>query len=376
MNRTSARPLALVYVAVVVYASLYPFSDWRDQGIAPWAFLLTAMSRYWTTFDIVANVLGYFPLGVLLALSVLRGGQAGRTRMQALATAVLLGGALSMLLESAQSYLPERVPSNLDFALNLLGTFLGASLACGLDHLGLTGRWSQFRDRWFLPDSHGALVLLALWPVALLFPAAVPMGLGRVLERLESALADWLQDTPFLNWIPVREVELQPLVPGVEMLCVALGLLAPCLLVYCVVAPVLRRVALALMLAATGIAASALSAALSYGPTHAWAWLNLPAQAGLALSLAASLMLAAVPVRLCRALLLILLTMHLALVNQAPESAYFAQTLQAWEQGQFIRFHGLAQWLGWLWPFASMGYLLGRVWRRDRLESTTFPRNG
>jgi hypothetical protein len=39
MHKTSAWPLALVYAALMVYASLYPFDGWRDQGIAPWAFL-------------------------------------------------------------------------------------------------------------------------------------------------------------------------------------------------------------------------------------------------------------------------------------------------------------------------------------------------
>ena len=34
------------------------------------------------------------------------------------------------------------------------------------------------------------------------------------------------------------------------------------------------------------------------------------------------------------------------------------KTLQNWEQGQFIRFHGLIQWLGWLWPFALLVYLM------------------
>jgi hypothetical protein len=40
------------------------------------------------------------------------------------------------------------------------------------------------------------------------------------------------------------------------------------------------------------------------------------------------------------------------------------QTLQAWEQGRFIRFYGLAQWLGWLWPFAVLGWLLARLLAR------------
>jgi hypothetical protein len=35
--------------------------------------------------------------------------------------------------------------------------------------------------------------------------------------------------------------------------------------------------------------------------------------------------------------------------------------LQTWEQGRFIRFHGVAQWLGWLWPFAVLGVALART---------------
>ena len=70
--------------------------------------------------------------------------------------------------------------------------------------------------------------------------------------------------------------------------------------------------------------------------------------------------------RLCAALLLMALVVHLSLLNQAPESAYFAQTLANWEQGRFIRFHGLAQWVGWLWPFATLGYVLAALSRRPR----------
>jgi hypothetical protein len=57
--------------------------------------------------------------------------------------------------------------------------------------------------------------------------------------------------------------------------------------------------------------------------------------------------------------------LHLSVLNQAPTSAYFAQTLQTWEQGRFIRFHGLAQWLGWVWPFAAGVYLLLRLSRPE-----------
>ena len=69
-----------------------------------------------------------------------------------------------------------------------VGAWAGAMLAWALEKLGVIDRWSRFRARWFVAEARGGLVLLALWPVALLFPAVVPFGLGQVLERLEGAL--------------------------------------------------------------------------------------------------------------------------------------------------------------------------------------------
>src|SRR6185369_6180212 len=166
-------------------------------------------------------------------------------------------------------------------------------------------RWSRFRVRWFVEDSRGALVLLALWPVALLFPAAVPFGLGQVFERVETALADWLLDTPFLEWLPVRDIELQPLVPGAELLCVALGAIIPCLLGYSVIGSAGRRAVFAIAAIAVGVGTTALSAALSWGPSHAWAWLSLPVQFGLALGALLALVLLPIPRRGCAALVLL-----------------------------------------------------------------------
>ena len=361
MHKTSAWPLALLYTGLVVYASLFPFDGWRDQGIAPWAFMTAALPRYWTWFDVQVNVSGYVPLGFLLALSAMR---SGRTRWPLL-LATLAGASISFLMETMQAYLPRRVPSNVDFTLNAVGTFLGAVLASLLQRLGTIDHWSRFRTGWFSHDARGALVLLALWPLALLFPAAVPLGLGQVFERLEEALAEQLVDTPFLEWLPIREVELQPLVPGAEMLCVLLGALIPCLIGYGVVVGTKRRAWFLLALTAVGVGATALSAALSYGPAHAWAWWSLPVRVGWAAALVLSVLLLPVPSRGCTALALLALALHLSLLNQAPTSAYFAQTLQTWEQGRFIRFHGLAQWLGWVWPFAVGLYLVLRLSRAE-----------
>ena len=87
---------------------------------------------------------------------------------------------------------------------------------------------------------------------------------------------------------------------------------------------------------------------------------------GLALAPVLLLLALLLPVRACAALALLALVLHLSLLNQAPTSAYFAQTLQQWEQGRFVRFYGLSQWLGWLWPYATLLVLVLRLSRRER----------
>jgi VanZ family protein len=361
MHKTAATPLALIYAALIVYASLYPFADWRDQGMQAWSFLLAPPPFYWTSFDVAINLAGYGPFGGLLALSALRSGRSARP----LLIAAVVACVLSLCMETLQGFLPVRVASREDWLLNTTGAWTGAFTTLALERLGAIDRWSHFRKGWFITDSRGGLVLLATWPLALLFPPAVPFGLGQVFERVETQVAEQLADTPFLDWLPVREIELQPLLPSGELLCVVLGLLIPCLLGFCVIRPGWRRLLFVPACLGIGALVAALSAILSWGPGHAWAWLDVPSQVAMAVALPLALMLSWAPHRAFPALLLLTLGVYLSVLNQAPENPYFAQTLQAWEQGRFIRFNGLAQWLGWLWPYAVLGYALSLIWQHE-----------
>jgi hypothetical protein len=279
----------------------------------------------------------------------------------AVAVATFAAAALSLTLEAVQMFLPVRVPSNVDAALNITGALAGASMARVLVWTGLMTRWSRFRDRWFVPDSSGALALLAVWPLALLFPAPVSFGLGQVLERLEAFLAHLLEDSPLLEWLPLREVELQPLLPISEILCVAIGLLLPCLLVFGVLRGWRQRMLAAALTVLIGFLASALSAALTYGPAHTWGWVSSEVWVGLFVAVLALAILSFCTSRVCWVLALAALVWQLSLLNNASADVYFALTLQTWEQGRFIRFHGLSQWLGWLWPYALLLYLVSRL---------------
>jgi len=53
--------LALAYLVLIIYASLYPFANWRDLGVSPLEFIDAAWPRYWTVFDLMVKVLAYLP---------------------------------------------------------------------------------------------------------------------------------------------------------------------------------------------------------------------------------------------------------------------------------------------------------------------------
>jgi VanZ family protein len=357
MRKTAVWPLAWTYAVLIVYASLYPFDNWRIQGIAPWAFLTAPLPQYWPGFDVLSNVLGYAPMGFLLALALHR----TRHEWPAIWIATLSAAGLSLCMETLQTFLPVRVPSNVDAVLNVTGAWLGAVTARALVWVGVIERWSRFRDRWFVSDADGALALLAVWPLALLFPAPVVFGLGQVLERVEAALADMLEGTPWLDWVPLREIELQPLLPVSEILCVAIGLWLPCLLAFSVLRQRPQRVVAALAVMVWGVSASALSAALTYGPAHAWVWVSAEVAVGLGVCLLGLVAMFWASSRMCLVLALVALVWQLSLLNNASADVYFSLTLQTWERGRFIRFHGMIQWLGWLWPFACLIYLVNRL---------------
>ena len=360
--------MAWAYAALIAYASLYPFWPWRLPGVSIVAFLALPWPRYWTNFDLLANLLGYIPLGALVFGAIVRSG--GRAR-SALWLAFAAGTAWSLAMELLQNFLPQRVASNVDLGLNALGTLLGAVLGWRIHSLAGVERWQAARDRWFIGRSAGGLALLLLWPVGMLFPLPVPLAQGQVLARLQEGIATLLSGTSVAPWVESwadAELDRTPLSPAGEFALIALGLLAPCLVAFTVARAGWRRVVLVLGAAMLGVLATTLSTALNFGPQHLLAWSTPQALAALGFAIVLASLLAMLPRRAAAGVGLMALTALVTVVAQAPSDPFFAQSLQAWEQGRFIRFYGLARWVGWLWPYVAIVYLLARLGARDERE--------
>jgi VanZ family protein len=332
--------LAGVYALLVLYASLYPFIDWRSTGGDPFAFLQSGWPRYFTGFDLVVNTLAYLPLGLLWATAL----SARLTPVAAFFLALLLGTALSFGVETAQNFLPSRVPSNLDLACNVLGTLLGAlaGLRWG-GHLLDGGRLHAWRERRFLagPTGDVGLLLLGLWFLTQLNPETFLFGNGNLRGLLGLPAT--------LPFDAGRFVELEMATVAAQTLAIALigARLAanhPVLLPLALIGAALVVKSLALMLLIESL--------------HGFAWATPGTLGGLALGF----VLWAVAYRLDggarQALAALALMLAVVLANLMPDNPYLEHTLRVWRQGHFLNFNGATRLVSSLWPFLALPWLM------------------
>lgn len=337
-----ARFLLAIYVLLAAYASLYPLQGWRDPGGPAFAFLAAPWPRYVTAFDVGANFLGYVPYGLLCVLAT-RPRLAGA---RAVLLAALSGGALSLVLELGQSFLPARIPSNLDVLANAAGAAAGGIAAMLLaPWLAGGGPLQRLRTQAFAPGAAAdlGLALLGLWLLAQLNPATLLFGSGDLRDLFTGA---------------VGERHAAELFVSVEAATTAANLVAVALLASAGAlpgAPVRRLVA---ALVAVALLVKTLAFVILMRAEHVFAWLTPGAQLGLA----AGIVLALAALQLARTARLVLAAVLLmaatVLVNLAPPNPYFAATLKVWEQGHFLNFNGLTHLVSAAWPFAALGYLV------------------
>jgi VanZ family protein len=351
-----ARAALLVYLLLIIYASWFPFTGWHSSGLSPFAFLNLTAQRYWTRFDVMVNVVGYVPLGVLLVLSLyphVRG-------VLAVLLAAVAGVLVSGTMEAVQTYLPSRVPSNLDFFTNSAGCLIGAILGAAWSRSLLDqSRLYRLRRRWFAPHASQGLVLLSLWPLAQVYPQGYLFGHGQVLPIVSEWLSEWL-DT---------DIDLAAMLrPGAEMtveqywlsetIITACGMTGAVLTLLCLMRRGAPRYPFMLAMIGVALLVKSLASSLLFTPDNAFVWITPGAQAGFLIGLIMLAGLAFAPQVAQRRLAVVTLLLSLIVVNTIPVNPYFSSTLQGWVQGKFLNFNGAAQFLSLAWPYAALWFLL------------------
>ena len=335
-----ARYLALAWLGLVAYGSLHPFSGWVDKGISPLSFLEGGWPRYWTVFDLVANVAVYVPLGFFLTLALYR--LPGRYTAPILAT--LLAGGVSFGLEALQTWLPSRVPSNVDLACNALGGLVGALVAKAVGPR-IFNRIAAWQSRLIAPIPHAelGLTLLGLWLLIPLSPETLLFGAGDLRNTFELTGA-----VPFAA---ESFVLIEASITAFNALAVGrIGRLLCARLTQAYLA-----VPLFILL---GLVVRTLATAILVSPAEAFAWLTPGARIGLTLAGLALAVGIALPAAARLVLAALALMAGTVLVNMAPPNPYSLAALAVWRQGHFLNFNGLTRWVATLWPFLTLPFLL------------------
>ena len=333
----------LGYVLAVVIASTYPLGAWQWPDAQQLWIQLAEWPRHYTYGAVVANVLGYIPLGLFSALWFQR--RAGLVHGTSLA--MMASAAVSCSLELVQGSLPARVPSGLDFFCNAMGGIVGAWLALILalqpDGLGRLRRWRHRAIR------HGtlgdlALVTLAYWlflqfrPDVWLFAAGSP---GRV------------DPSPLGAYSAATHAALEA--ASAMLSLVALAALARA---FAVRTPLRAFMTLVIL----GLAVRSGAVWLLSPRQDALLWLTPGNTTGLLAGMALGAGLCVAPPRagaLAGLLALIVATSLLALAPENPYASQAAMTSRL-PGGHLRIIAGSAQWLAALWPWLAAGLLARR----------------
>ena len=351
----STRIALLFYLVLVAYASCYPFSGWRDNGLVPWSYLSETMPHYWTAFDLTVNVIGYVPLGALAVLAMYPRLHGSKAVLIASVSGVLL----ATVLECVQNYLPSRVPSTLDLITNASGVFVGALAGQLLARPVLERSWLRtLRTHWFSDQASQGLIVIALWPLAQLYPQPYLFGHGQWLPTLSEWLSGWL-DAPIdignLLWSGIG-IDIDQFLLA-ELVITALGMSAAVLTLLCQTRRHAPRAALAIALLAAAIGAKALAHAVLFTPAYAFSWLTPAAGSGLLVGAVMLVGLSFAPAVAQRRAAIVALAVCLLLLNVLPSNPYFLATLREWVQGKFLNFNGAAQFLSLSWPVFALWFL-------------------
>jgi VanZ family protein len=352
---TFARAGLAIYALLIVYASWYPFSGWHNNGLSLFAWLSSPLPHYWTLFDLATNVIGYLPFGLLMVFAL----HPRVTGLPAILLTLVAGALLSGAMEAVQTYLPSRVPSNLDLMTNAAGALIGAIAGVLLSRAFLQqSPMLALRRDWFTPEAGRGLIVLGLWPLAQIYPQSYLFGHGQITPIVSGWLTDWLSTPIDLGALIRHEAELSIEQYWLsETIIAACGLTGAVLTLLCLSQAKAPRAALAMLFVVAAVAVKAMASALLFTPENAFAWLTPGAQGGLLIGAIMLTGLALAPPVAQRRVAALALITSLAAVNAVPANPYFVATLQAWVQGKFLNFNGAAQFLSLLWPFFALWFL-------------------
>lgn len=204
--------LILLYSALLIYASLMPFTwvesinlehTFQRDFWSDWPF---NSHRRISGSDFVSNLALYIPLGFLLATHITLTNRT--SRKTTIFIVLIVCGGLSLGIECLQTFIVNRVPSASDWLLNSTSGLVGAlsGIIFGQKYFYRAATW--LTDRW----QHWPLDIFTLLLIMLLFadtlspflPTIKLSQIWRSLKRSHFDLLDGFSQHPWHWWVMVK----------------------------------------------------------------------------------------------------------------------------------------------------------------------------
>jgi len=172
-----------IYVFLIVYGTLYPFSGWDTEFGGLHELMQLKWPSHFSRGDVLVNFIVYIPFGYLFGLLFLT-----KQQYRIIVITTLTGLLLCSSLEYVQTYLPNRVPSLLDILLNSIGTLVGSLLSI---LLGYQSKFAKMltaqKNELFLntPLTHLVILAASFWVLAQLTPLVPSPDIGNLRAGLK-----------------------------------------------------------------------------------------------------------------------------------------------------------------------------------------------
>jgi VanZ family protein len=352
---------------------LYPFSDLEINGINMFTFWVNSKYRYVSRWDIWINVCGYIPYGALWVWRL----HPKISGVVAICIATFLGSLLSFSLESLQTWVPIRVPSQLDWYTNTVGVFMGSIIAFIFPPHILSKSYIviSYRKYFYLKSSF-AIVLCFLWAMAIIFPQPYWFGLGSWVANInDSSFLSYILQYYHGLWVNIDYIFNIGLLNNlnnninidVDEENFAHIIITPLVIIFNVCGMLLaitltmRRkqvsfcilmifVLYALKIASWGLYLSILDLTI---PREVWI--------GLLISIIVLILLQFTNVMIKASVAILFLILGLFFSNSLPHNLYHEAILDTWENSPYFHMIGLFKWVGLLLPWLAIIWALYQI---------------
>ncbi|SMC63763.1 VanZ family protein [Polynucleobacter kasalickyi] len=337
-----ARLSLTVITALIIFASLTPF-NFHLFTLNPFAWIAAPLPKYIPLFDVEVNVLGYLPLGFLTVFALFP----RWVKWPAFIFSLLFGIILSASLESAQTYLSTRVANLTDLYANALGTFIGALLAITIHPVWLSEQLTTRFRITLKGKNQGIFLLLAIFPIAQIFPQNVWLGMG------DFNLA-FLRISPY--WSTLLNNTTQ------EVIIAALAVISTSAFLMCGTSMQFPKIKVVFSIIFVGGVLKIAMSQLQYGSFDIKHWISIANLAGVIIGF-----IGAIVIRNCSrvtqwVVALVGFILLLILVNILPQNPYYLSQLQLLPQGRLTHFNGLLESITMIWPLLAI-FLLTKQYK-------------